>query len=138
MKKLSEEQIQVIEDFAGNGVTLEQIADYFMITRKRLCEFLQNEDIKLRYQKAKAKGINTLASTLFKQAEGGNTTALIFWLKTRAGWTESIDINSTVNIEINKFKEAVKLALAKAVHDPETLQRIADEIEKSNTTRLGE
>lgn len=31
----------------------------------------------------------SIAQTLFQQAKAGNTTAVIFWLKSRAGWKET-------------------------------------------------
>lgn len=35
----------------------------------------------------------TIASTLFQQAKAGNTTAMIFWLKTRARWREQHQVS---------------------------------------------
>lgn len=39
----------------------------------------------------------SIGQTLFQQAKDGNTTAAIFWLKTRAGWKETSGLELTGN-----------------------------------------
>lgn len=50
-------------------------------------------------------GLNVLnasvAGKLYKEIENGNTGAMIFWLKTRAGWSEKTQIEQ--NVTINEF-----------------------------------
>lgn len=40
-----------------------------------------------------------VAQSLFKKATGGNVTAQIFWLKTRAGWKETQHVEHAGSIE---------------------------------------
>ncbi|GHA66131.1 hypothetical protein GCM10009007_03230 [Formosimonas limnophila] len=40
-----------------------------------------------------------VAQSLFKKATGGNVTAQIFWLKTRAGWKETQHVEHAGTIE---------------------------------------
>jgi len=38
---------------------------------------------------AKAKANATIGGALFNKAKGGDTSAMIFWMKTQAGWRET-------------------------------------------------
>ena len=96
-KKLDEKQIAQVEALAAY-LTLEQISDYFGITRPTfdaICE--RQPDVFLHYKKGKSKAVASIASNLIKQAQDGNTTAAIFYLKTQAGWKETQQIDHTTN-----------------------------------------
>ena len=96
-KKLDEKQIAQVEALAA-FLTLEQISDYFGITRPTfdaICE--RQPDVFLHYKKGKSKAVASIASNLIKQAQDGNTTAAIFYLKTQAGWKETQQIDHTTN-----------------------------------------
>ena len=41
--------------------------------------------------------ITKVANALLEQALSGNTTAMIFYLKTQAGWSEKLQIETTVS-----------------------------------------
>lgn len=47
-----------------------------------------------------AKANAAIANSLFKKATGGNVTAQIFWLKTRAGWKETQNVNHSGTIDV--------------------------------------
>ena len=44
---------------------------------------------------ATAQANATIGGALFNKAKGGDTAAMIFWMKTRAGWREKHDLNHT-------------------------------------------
>jgi len=59
----------------------------------------------------------SVGGALFKKAMGGDTTAMIFWLKTRARWRETLDIsNEDGSLKPEATQAAVMAALAK-IHD---------------------
>ena len=94
-KKLDEKQIAQVEALAAY-LTLEQISDYFGITRPTfdaICE--RQPDVFLHYKKGKSKAIANISQNLIKQAQDGNTTAAIFYLKTQAGWKETQVVDNT-------------------------------------------
>lgn len=44
---------------------------------------------------ASAKANATIGGALFNKAKSGDTTAMIFWMKTRARWTERSELDHT-------------------------------------------
>ena len=82
-------------------LSLEQTADYLGICRKTLLRIRkEDESIDALYKKGRAKGIGTVAQSLIKQAMAGNVTAMIFYLKTQAGWHETQIIEASKGVSI--------------------------------------
>ena len=97
---LTAEQIIEVQTLAA-FLTSEQIADYLGIARTTFYKLLRNDpDISVRYKKGRARAITNVAGGLIQQALSGNTTAAIFYLKTQAGWRETI-VNENTNINKN-------------------------------------
>lgn len=71
-------------------LTKSQIADYFCIseTTLRAIEDRQPE-VSDAYKKGRSEAILDISQNLMSQAREGNTTAAIFFLKTKAGWRET-------------------------------------------------
>ena len=94
-KKLDDKQIAQVEALAA-FLTLEQIADYFGVTRPTFDAICQRQpEVFLQYKKGKSKAIANISQNLIKQAQDGNTTAAIFYLKTQAGWKETQVVDNT-------------------------------------------
>jgi len=66
------------------GTRHEDIATVLGISTDTLTKYYQDE-----LAKGRIEANASVAETLFKQAKEGNTTAMIFWLKSRAKWKES-------------------------------------------------
>jgi len=66
------------------GTRHEDIATVLSITHDTLVKYYKEE-----LDKGRIEANASVAETLFKQAKEGNTTAMIFWLKSRARWKES-------------------------------------------------
>ena len=104
-KKLDEKQIAQVEALAS-VLTLEQIADYFGVARNTFTAICERQpEVLEHYKKGKTKAIANVAQNLIKQAQDGNTTAIIFYLKTQAGWRETTDINANVNTVVTSLHE---------------------------------
>ena len=66
------------------GTRHEDIATVLSISTDTLTKYYKEE-----LDKGRIEANASVAETLFKQAKEGNTTAMIFWLKSRAKWKES-------------------------------------------------
>ena len=66
-----------------------QMADYFSISETTLREVESRQpEVFDAYKRGKAKAIGNVAKNLITQAQNGNISAAIFYLKTQAGWKE--------------------------------------------------
>ena len=86
-----EKQMAQVEALAS-VLTLEQMSDYFGIARNTfnaVCE--RQPEVLEHYKKGKAKAIGNVAKNLLTIANKGNLTAIIFYLKTQAGWREQAE-----------------------------------------------
>jgi hypothetical protein len=86
---LSDAQRAEVETLAAL-LNQEQIADYLGVARntfRAICE--RDAEVAARYKRGKAKAIAHVANGLLQKARNGDTTSMIFYLKTQAGWRET-------------------------------------------------
>ena len=82
--------LKQVESLAANGLTDEQIALALGISRTTLASRKrESEQFVQAIKKGKAKGIAVVTNKLMESIKGGNITAMIFFLKTQAGWKET-------------------------------------------------
>lgn len=86
-----------VEELAGLGLTREQIAlslgvSYSTLNRRAK----ESEEIETAMRRGRALANIKVAGELMKAIEKGNVTAIIFYLKTRAGWTEKQKIEADI------------------------------------------
>ena len=95
-KTLTPTQIAEVETLAA-VLTTGQIADYFGIGRTTFFSLMErNPEIAERYKRGKAKAIGAIAQGLIAKARGGDTTSMIFFLKTQAGWRETASVEHSM------------------------------------------
>jgi hypothetical protein len=86
---LTEEQLAEVGTLAPY-LTADQLADTIGVSRSKFFELLkEDEKVSGLYKKAKGRAVENVAKNLVMQAQNGNTTAAIFYLKTQAGWKET-------------------------------------------------
>ena len=96
---LTDEQKAEVETLAA-VLTAEQVADYFGIGRRTFYSMMQrDEEIAARYKRGKAKAIGVIAQGLINKARAGDTTSMIFFLKTQAGWRETSQVEHMLPAE---------------------------------------
>lgn len=117
--KPTEETRRLVESLSAAGTRYEDIALYLGITRPTLDKYYSTE-LKLGTIKANT----AIANTLYQQAKEGNTTACMFWLKTRAGWRETQRVEMSADV---KAKLSGKITLADLM-----LENFAKKGEKKN------
>jgi len=81
---------QTVQLHTTVGTTQADIARVLDIDEKTLRKYYRDE-----LDLAKAKANATIGGALFNRAKSGDTSAMIFWMKTQAGWREKTDINHT-------------------------------------------
>tara|TARA_R110000868_G_scaffold338663_1_gene599424 strand:+ start:323 stop:706 length:384 start_codon:yes stop_codon:yes gene_type:complete len=109
--ELTEEQIQEVQTLSA-VLNQSQTADYLGIPYRTFQAILsRDEKVSASYKKGKAKAINNVANDLLQQTREGNTAAMMFYLKTQAGWRET-DVDTqreTPKVYIIQPKEVEKL-----------------------------
>ena len=88
----SKESRQLVKLHATIGTTQAIIANILGIDVKTLTKYYRTE-----LDQAVAQANASVGGALFNKAKGGDTTAMIFWMKTRAGWREKHDVDLTSN-----------------------------------------
>lgn len=118
-KVLTDEQVVQVEALAA-FLTLEQVADYFGIGRTTFHSIMERQpEVSERYKKGRMKAVVSVGKSLIDQAREGNTTAIIFYLKTQGGWKETQITEHTgeivsKNLELSdeRYKELAKEVLS--------------------------
>lgn len=86
----TQKQRTLVSNLVAFGLTQAQIAS--LITQKN-GRPLSRESLEIHFKQELAEGLPKanaqVAGSLFKSAVAGNTTAQIFWLKSRAHWKET-------------------------------------------------
>lgn len=78
-----------IERLASLGLTDEQIAHQLGVCRQTLSEKKRDyPDIADAIRRGRASGIEEVADALKQKAQAGDTSAMIFFLRSKAGWSD--------------------------------------------------
>jgi predicted ArsR family transcriptional regulator len=82
--KPNDENRKIVKMLSAVGTRHEDIATKLDITDDTLRKHYRKE-----LDEGRIEANASVAQTLYQQAKNGNTTAAIFWLKTRAQWREN-------------------------------------------------
>ncbi len=80
----TDESRRMVKALAAVGIRHEDIAAKIEISADTLVKHYKRE-----LDDGRVDANAAVAKSLYDQAKAGNTTAMIFWLKTRAGWKET-------------------------------------------------
>ncbi len=100
----TKESRQLVKLHATIGTTQAVISSILGIDPKTLRLHYREE-----LDHATAQANATIGGALFNKAKGGDTAAMIFWMKTRAGWREKHDLNHTSEDGSMSPKAAIEL-----------------------------
>jgi len=110
-----------VRHLAGLGVPQDDIAKIVGCAPKTLRKRFRDE-----LDRGVAEANATISGSLFASAKGGNVTAQIFWLKTRAHWRERLTADDPIpNADAGSNSEVV-LVLPDNSRDPELTQVLQD------------
>jgi predicted transcriptional regulator len=80
----TDESRKLVRSLSAVGIKYVDIAHKLDITDDTLRKHYKGE-----LEDGRIDANASIGQTLFQQAKNGNTSAAIFWLKTRAGWKET-------------------------------------------------
>ena len=114
-----------VRHLAGLGVPQDDIAKIIGCAPKTLRKRFRDE-----LDRGVAEANATISGFLFAAAKGGNITAMIFWLKTRAHWRERVAANDpSANADAGANSDMV-LVLPDNSRDPELTQLLQEAQQK--------
>lgn len=109
-KWIEEQNLILLEGWARDGLTDEQIADNIGISTATLYNWRSKySEISDALKKGKDIVDYEIENALLKTAKAGNTTAQIFWLKNRRPdkWREKQDAKKEEKKDISRLYEAL-------------------------------
>ena len=115
---LEKDNLILLEGWARDGLTFEQIAHNIGINVTTLREWRKKEPtISAILKKGREVVDYEVENALLKSALEGNTTAQIFWLKNRkkAQWRDKVEYETNTD-ELNKVKELLS-KISEGVND---------------------
>ena len=90
-----DQKLDQIENLAA-VFTMEQIADFYGISRTTLAAIMERQpEFSERYKKGRAAAIGKIAQSLVQKAASGDTACMMVYLKTQAGWKETQVVDNT-------------------------------------------
>src|SRR5690606_33501210 len=100
---VTDEILDEIEEMAGKGLTQKQIASFYGISHMTWHK-MKNADERIQEscKVGKSKTIDFVAGKLMQQIKIGNLPAIIFYLKTQAGWSEKTFFNVETKVKSKK------------------------------------
>lgn len=91
----TDEQVNQVEKLATLHLTAKQIADFMGINRDTFFAIMERqEQVRAAFNKGQASLITLASQTLAQKIKDGDLTATIFFLKTKAGWKETLDLSN--------------------------------------------
>lgn len=92
---LDDNQLKQVEKLAGI-LTSDQLADFLGVARTTFYDIMSRQpEVSERYKKGRAKVIGGVGQNLVQKALSGDNAAMMFYLKTQAGWKETQQVDHT-------------------------------------------
>lgn len=112
--EITERDKQQIEIMAGLGLTVQQIAQILGVSKRTFNRWCEDENVLAHYKKGLAGAEVAIAKTLYEKAKGGDTTAIIWYEKTRANRKEVTQVelvDERVKEELRDFFDFLRSQL---------------------------
>lgn len=110
----TEKDLAQVEALAA-VLTINQVADYFGVSAMLLQKCMKNiPELDKAYKKGRAKAIAIVGRGLLQSAMDGDNTARMFYLKTKAGWRETVregEADDTDNVASSAHQNIVNVLI---------------------------
>lgn len=94
--------LKLIEDLASRGLSIKEIAESLGVDPSTVYNHKRgSKEFQDAIKKGRARGIYTVSNALFDAAINGNVTAMIFYLKARAGWSDKPEEQQQPPVVVN-------------------------------------
>lgn len=93
-RTLSEKELRQVSELAGRGFTMKEIATFKGMAFDTFVKLAKEQ-----YDRGKVEAQNYVITRLFDLIKQGDKSAIIFYLKTQCGWTETQRIETDVNVQ---------------------------------------
>ena len=103
--KPTEQEREQVEQMSAVGIPQESICK---VIRNGIDDKTLRKHFRKELDTALAKANSAIGTTLYNKAMGGDTTALIWWSKTRMGWKETNVTEHQGNVSVNVKLNATK------------------------------
>jgi DNA-binding transcriptional regulator YiaG len=90
--EITARDIRQIEQFAGYGMTRGEIAHLIGITKRQLTRWQEKPEVLTAIERGRAKSLSVVGKKLFEMARDGDTTAIIWFEKTRGRRSDRIQV----------------------------------------------
>ena len=87
-RKAIEFDLDKVQELASRGLTQAEIAEYFGVSTDTISANMKYNGFSNAVKTGRAQGISDVATALYEKAIGGETAAMIFYLRARANWVE--------------------------------------------------
>ena len=124
----TDEQIKEIEMLAGLGLTKYLLQGYFGVNKDTwLKAEKRNPELRRAFTRGQSKTIARVSGKLYDKIMAGDLKAIIFYLRTRGGWSEKYSPESDCNI----FEPVVNINAT----DPTEAAKIYQQIMKGGSIK---
>jgi hypothetical protein len=100
---INDEVLKTVEALSSRGLTQKQIGMYFGVCESTIKRrFNDTPGMREHYDQGKAKRIYHVSGKLMERIDAGDISAIIFYLKTQAGWKDGSErtIESAPNVQL--------------------------------------
>jgi len=84
---LTPARIEIIRRASRAGCTLHQIAMLLGVSKTTINSWVKRDDVHAIYELSKLNAVIEISEMLYNLAQAGDLGAIIFYLKTRGGWS---------------------------------------------------
>lgn len=110
---ITDSEIKEIQNYASLGATMEDMAAILGICKRTLERRVNDQEaVAVALKKGRGLANVKMAQSLFHAGtKKGNVTAMIFWLKSRAGWSDFGDeseIKKEILVKFDRDKKPKK------------------------------
>ena len=116
--EITARDINQIENLSAIGMSQKEISHILEISPRTYSSWSKNEDVFAAISRGKAKGLAAVGKALHDKAIGGDTSAMMWYEKTRGRRTD--------RVEVVQQDQAQAITRLIGVMTPDQLQRVAD------------